>query len=429
MGVTYNYIDESERLFLEDSYLQSSLVTLWTSNGTLSADPVVYQDSDFGSLYLIPSSLENYVKFNYWANPATDIPSQFAVSPSIDADDFIESFVWVRPSVNCTIYVKTVLTKVTFDSTSQQYELSTNPADVITGTEGEHVITLGVLDSERWHLLRSIPTRLPDTGNYSVSLQIRVVFSTTTNAHLNISRPTIHSSYGVFRNKFMQFVGEYMPEIFIAQDTADFGTNEPTFPMMRFIDSITTDANDLQVKSEAFTYVDLATGFDPAESETFSTLVDSNYCDGATLLWLAQFRGRQVLVTYEPSTEGASWVRFTLDDSVSGVLDDIAVLGSNVNDIGLPGGIEAYARWQVDTGYYGHNAGTLEAMVSAIQRLLTGAGVVNYAVSANAIHFTTSWTETYGSVVGDIGSASLLLLQIVEPARPLGMIVTHELTA
>jgi hypothetical protein len=68
-------------------------------------------------------------------------------------------------------------------------------------------------------------------------------------------------------------------------------------------------------------------------------------------------------------------------------------------------------------------------MVSAIQRLLTGAGVVNYAVSANAIHFTTSWTETYGSVVGDIGSASLLLLQIVEPARPLGMIVTHELTA
>jgi hypothetical protein len=429
MGVTYNYIDESERLFLEDSYLQSSLATLWTSNGTLSADPVVYQDSDFGSLYLTPSSLENYVKFNYWANPATDIPSQFAVSPSIDADDFIESFVWFRPSVNCTIYVKTVLTKVTFDSTSQQYELSTNPADVITGSEGEHIITLGVLDSERWHLLRSVPTRLPDTGNYSVSLQMRVVFSTTTNAHLNISRPTIHSSYGVFRNRFMQFVGEYMPEIFIAQDTADFGTNEPTFPMMRFIDSITTDANDLQVKSEAFTYIDLATGFDPAESETFSTLVDPNYCDGATLLWLAQFRGRQILVTYQPSTEGASWVRFTLDDAVSGVLDDIGVLGSNASDIGLPGGIEAYARWQVETGYYGHNAGTIEAMVSAIQRLLTGAGVVNYTVSANAIHFTTSWTETYGSVIGDIGSPSALLLQIVEPARPLGMIVTHELTA
>jgi hypothetical protein len=300
---------------------------------------------------------------------------------------------------------------------------------VITGVEGEHVITLGVLDSERWHLLRSVPTRLPDTGNYSVSLQIRVVFSTATNAHLNISRPTIHSSYGVFRNKFMQFVGEYMPEIFIAQDTADFGTNEPTFPMMRFIDSITTDANDLQVKSEAFTYVDLATGFDPAEPGTFSTLVDPNYCDGATLLWLAQFRGRQILVTYQPSTEGASWVRFTLDDAVSGVLDDIAVLGSNASDIGLPDGVDAYARWQVDTGYYGHNAGTIEAMVSAIQRLLTGAGVVNYTVSANAIHFTTSWTETYGSVIGDIGSSSELLLQIVEPARPLGMIVTHTLTA
>jgi len=429
MGVTFNYIDESERLFLEDSYLQSSLSTLWTSNGTLSADPVVYQDSDFGSLYLTPSALENYVKFNYWANPSTDIPSQYVVSPSIDSGDFIEAFTWVRPSVNCTIYVKTVLTKVTFDTTSQQYELSTDPADVITGAEGTHVITLGVLDSERWHLLRAVPTLLPESGNYSVSFQIRVVFSTTTNAHLNISRPTIHTSFGISRNRFMQFVGQFMPEIFVAQDTADFSTNEPTFPMMRFIDSMTTVADDLQVKSEEFTYIDIATGFDQTDPGTFSTLVDPNYSDGATLLWLAQFRGRPVLVTYQPSTEGASWVRFTLDDSVSGVLDDIAVLGSNASDIGLPDGVEAYARWQVETGYYGHNAGTIEAMVSAIQRLLTGAGVVNYTVSANAIHFTTSWTETYGSVIGDIGSSSELLLQIVEPARPLGMIVTHELTA
>jgi hypothetical protein len=429
MGVTFNYIDESERLFLEDSYLQSSLSTLWTSNGTLSADPVVYQDSDFGSLYLSPSALENYVKYNYWATPATDIPSQYAISPTIDENDFIESFIWVRPSVNCTIYIKTVLTKVTYDPTSQQYELSTDPADVITGVEGVHEIALGVLDSERWHLLRAVPTRLGETGNYSVSLQIRVVFSTTTNAHLNISRPTIHTSYGVFKNKFMQFVAQFMPEIFITQDTADFATSEPTFPMIRFIDSITTNANDIQVQSEAFTYIDRSTGFDETVPEAFSTLVDPNYCDGATLLWLAQFRGRQILVTYQPSTEGASWVRFTLDDAVSGVLDDIAVLGSNASDIGLPDGVDAYARWQVQTGYYGHNAGTIEAMVSAIQRLLTGAGVVNYTVSANAIHFTTSWTETYGSVIGDIGSSSELLLQIVEPARPLGMIVTHTLTA
>jgi hypothetical protein len=429
MGVTFNYIDQSERIFLENSYFQSSLSTLWTSDGTLSADPVVYQDSDFGSLYLTPSALENYVKYNYWATPATDIPSQYAISRAIDQEDFVEAFTWVRPSVNCTIYVKTVLTKVTFDLTSQQYELSTDPADVITGVEGEHVISLGVLDSERWHLLRAVPLRLPDTGNYSISVQMRVVFSTTTNAHLNISRPTVITSFGISRNRFMQFVGQFMPEIFLDQDIADFSTNEPTFPMLRFIDSITTDANDLQVKSEQFTYIDLATGFDPTDSGTFSTLVDPNYCDGTTLLWLAQFRGRPILVTYQPSTEGASWVRFTLDDPVSGVLDDIAVLGSNASDIGLPDGVEAYARWQVETGYYGHNAGTLEAMVSAIKRLLTGAGVVNYTVSANAIHFTTSWTETYGSVIGDIGSSSELLLQIVEPARPLGMIVTHTLTA
>jgi hypothetical protein len=66
MGTAYNFIDESERLFLEQGvFAASNIDDLWTSDGTIVTDPTVYLDSDFGSLKLTPSSSENYVRFNY----------------------------------------------------------------------------------------------------------------------------------------------------------------------------------------------------------------------------------------------------------------------------------------------------------------------------------------------------------------------------
>ena len=106
------------------------------------------------------------------------------------------------------------------------------------------------------------------------------------------------------------------------------------------------------------------------------------------------------------------------------------VLGTGAANTGaLPEGIEAYARWQVETGYYGHNAGTIDAMVSAAQRALTGTKTVNYTVTQNQIAFTTSQAETYGTVVGDIGTSNPFVLSLIEPAKPLGMLITHTLAA
>jgi hypothetical protein len=133
------------------------------------------------------------------------------------------------------------------------------------------------------------------------------------------------------------------------------------------------------------------------------------------------------LVTYQPSTEGIGWQIFTLNSSL---LDGPDVLASDATNLGgLPAGLDAFARWQVETGYYGHNAGTVTAMVSAIQRNLTGSKNVDYTVSANQIDFTTSQEETFGTVPEDVGSSNSIILSLIEPARPLGMIVTHTLTA
>jgi hypothetical protein len=437
MGVIYNYIDESERIFLENTAFTASVDDYWTSDGTLSADPVVFQDSDFGSLKLNPSTSEHYIKYNYWAVPATDIPSQYAVTPNQDINDFVESFFWVRSTVNCTIYLKTVLRKVTYNTGTQKYMLSTNAQDIITGAEGTHVVSLGALDQNRFHLLRAVPVELPTTGNYSVSLHFRVVFDTLVNASLNISRPTSHPSYRVFRNGFASEVLNVLPEVFLESDTANFGTNQPTFVLSRFTEIACSVADEIYDKTYQFEYLDISEGQESNDLDTLSTLINPQICDGDTLFWLAQFRGRPILVTYQPSTEGVGWEVFTLNGSLLTGLDPITglpvgndVLGTDASASSqLPSGIDAFARWQVETGYYGHNAGTLQAMISAIQRALTNQKIVNYTKSTNQIAFTTSQAETFGTVVGDIGTSVPNIIALIEPARPLGMIVTHTLTA
>jgi hypothetical protein len=426
MGITYNLIDISERKFLEQAAF-ASISTLWTSDGTLSESAVVFQDADVGSLKLTPGALENFVKFNHWANPSVDSPSQLTITSLVHSNDHLEAFVWLKPTVNCVSYLSMRATKVNYSGATQLYSLSTNGNDVIQGEEGSLEFNLGSADSSGFQLLRAIPLALPSTGNYSVSLKIRTVFSTLTNANIHISRPTIHASKTFFRSAFLQDAGMHMPSTFTEQDTAVWGTNQPTFPMTRFMETITTSANDIYKDYTNFTYNDISNQFDPTEIETFSTLVNATYAESRFLPWLSQFRGRELLVTYQPSTSGIPWVTFVLDDSL---LDGTSVLGGEASGASLFGGIDAYVRWQVETGYYGHNAGTITAMISAIKRGLTGAGVVTFTYpSANAVHFVTSQAETYGSSVGDVGTSFNNILLLVEPARPLGMIVTHQLSA
>jgi hypothetical protein len=105
MGTTYNFIDESERLFLEEStFVATNVDDLWSSNGTISTDPTEYLDSDFGSLKLIPSSVDNYVKFNYHSS-VLNIPSQYAITTDVDGNDYIEAFMWVKSTKNCTLCI------------------------------------------------------------------------------------------------------------------------------------------------------------------------------------------------------------------------------------------------------------------------------------------------------------------------------------
>ena len=425
MGVIFNYLDETERTFLEPAVFAAGIDDLWTSDGTISLDAVNYQDAQYGSLKLVPSSSENYVRFNIYPTTAST-PSQYALTLPIDNQDYIESFMWVKPSKNCTLFFKTILSEVSFDENNSSFSF-VDPFNQVVSSEGTLVVALGGTDTPKWQLIRSVPVEIPDTGRWAIQLQLRVVFADTTNAFINISRPTAHASLRLFSNDFLTSVLEYLPEIFLESDTANYSTNQPTFPLSRLIDVTTSEANSILTKSNSFEYVDSSEGGDPNVLGTLSTFVNPQVCDSAYLTYLAQFRGRPILVTYQPSTEGVGWEIFALNDSL---LDSGDVLGNDaVNLGGLPAGVDSFARWQVETGYYGHNAGTLGSMIGAIQRNLTGAKVVNYTMTQSSVAFTTSQAETFGTVPEDVGTSNSIILTLIEPARPLGMLVTHTLTA
>jgi len=392
-------------------------------------------DAEYGSLKLIPSANENYVRYNYYATTAST-PSQYSITAAFDNDDFIESFMWVRPTKNCSIFLKTVLSKVTFNSGTGVYSF-VDPFDQVVGGEGSESVIIGGTDEAKWKLIRSTPVRVPSSGFYSIQLQLRIVFEDYTNASANIARPSSYPSLRFLDNLFLQGVTQYIPDVFFESDLADFSANEPTLPLTRFLDVLTTTAGDINVTANQFEYLDKASGGDPDDLTTLSQFVDPRVCDSNYLSYLAQYRGRPLLVTYQPSTEGVGWQVFTLNSSLLTGLDPATglpvgthVLGTGAANSGaLPDGVEAYARWQVETGYYGHNAGTIDAMVSAAKRALTGTKTVNYTVTQNQIAFTTSQAETYGTVVGDIGTSNSFVLSLIEPAKPLGMLITHTLAA
>ena len=177
MGTTNNYIPAGESTFLEPSVFAAGVDDLWTSDGTISLDTTTYLDAEYGSLKLIPSANENYVRYNYYATTAST-PSQYSITASFDNNDFIESFIWVRPTKNCSIFFKTVLSKVSFNSNTGVYSF-VNPFDQIVGSEGSLSVIIGGTDEAKWKLVRSIPEQVPSSGVYSIQLQMRIVLMIT----------------------------------------------------------------------------------------------------------------------------------------------------------------------------------------------------------------------------------------------------------
>jgi len=191
-----------------------------------------------------------------------------------------------------------------------------------------------------------------------------------------------------------------MPNVYWDKDIEQ---TDPTYPMFKLYDALTTTADDVMRTYSYWQNLELyevAPGFTGEELFASSTLTDPNYVADLNREWLAQFTGSQLKNNVQgKNSSGTDREYFTTDEELA-----------------------AYLTWQLVTSYYGHAGGTREAMTQAAKQVLTGTkgvGVIpNYLSDPWKIQIQTLQSETvYDSSNSDISAD---VLDAVEPTRPLG---------
>jgi hypothetical protein len=141
------------------------------------------------------------------------------------------------------------------------------------------------------------------------------------------------------------------------------------------------------------------------------------------------FNGQFAINYVNSLTSTVQWVQEGVDEQFNGgevrVVDTswIELEGFNTDITG----IENYLRWQVDTGFYGVNSGSSEALVSAVQQILTGEKKVtvynHYQGNPWQIKIFTKTSETPNGIDGESNDSVLAALQ---RAKPAGYQIVHE---
>ena len=90
-------------------------------------------------------------------------------------------------------------------------------------------------------------------------------------------------------------------------------------------------------------------------------------------------------------------------------------------------------RWQIEFGYYGEFAGTMSSVVEAAKKVLIGDKTLSVDFDWDnepwVINLESPWDETFGADLESIGLQSSLVLLAVRYAKPLGVLVNHNITA
>lgn len=215
-----------------------------------------------------------------------------------------------------------------------------------------------------------------------------------------VTVPCLIDDHAFYRNKMVQNARATMPNVYWDKDIEQ--TN-PTYPMFKLYDVLTATTDDVMRTYSYWQNLELyevAPGFTGEELFASSTLTDPNYVNELNRDWLAQFSGNKLKTNVQgKDSSGTDREYFTTDEEMV-----------------------AYLTWQLVTSYYGHAAGTREAMTQAAKQVLTGTkgvGVIpNYLSDPWKIQIQTLQSETvYDSSNSDISQD---ILDAVEPTRPLG---------
>ncbi len=430
MGAITNLIPQSDRLFLQGGEAITSLGTLWAANACdLYNDDLVYRSSEYGAARIESTDTDFYVTYNFYGGAGEEVAST-AVTSVAENSDRVDFHAWFIADRTVTAHISVGLWEMNEDD-----ELV---GSMIVGEETPISILGGSVVSPQWQIGRSLAYFIPTDGKrYSVSAKIRFTQDAEVPVVIRMSEPVMQLVFGFTENDFLGLVMPRIPETFREQDVADFAqygeSNDPKFPLTRLIDAATTIAGEITDLRDNFEYLTIALGRNDNNYGTLSTLVNPLVADEAYLYWLSQFQGTTLVRSYEPSTEGLAWESFVLDSPTVGLLSGtsgssaVGVLASTGGAGQIPGGLEEFFRWQIASGFYGMNAGSVQAISSATQQVLTGSRNVDITEGVFSVLIKTEIAETFGSELAAPGDSSDLVLSITEYTRPLGVQITHEL--
>lgn len=207
-------------------------------------------------------------------------------------------------------------------------------------------------------------------------------------------------------NQFSQLSRNLFPDIFREVDEESIN---PARPLAKIYHSMTADlsqAMDKYVRMTNFERSELNTASVEINGDPFNTLSKSELTDPELM-----------------TPEYLEWGAMLLGAPTK---SDIKINGTSV----FPSSFD-FRRWQVQTGAFGHDAGSRESVREAVQTVLTDDRVVVITPLWDSEQFTvmirTLVSETPGNPAE--GQSSPEVLAVAEPTRPAGFTFVHETLA
>ena len=412
-GYSINRIPSEQRIFL------GAQPNLWTADTAITVNPSVAKYFGEGSLEVTLEESESI----YYNTDGPNGLSQQTQTTNEDVTDSVSAFVWVKTN-------KPVVLDFTISVLFPQSVASVSPLSTETNSVE--------VTSGEWTLVRmyELPRVLNNTYNYPLGMTITVSdIDGGANVTLNISHPIMYCTLDFINNPAIIQLMSKFPEFIRDQDA----NAEPLpYQLIRFMEAITIHTGEIIDLVNQFVYEDISEGQDGTNTNTLSALVDPIAAKREYLPWLALFSGTKIINPTTGSTPWenlpATWQGIDLIDGVDGVgldPDKDSAPWDLIQEYNTePAGLVEFLRWQTSTGYYGINAGTQSAIIESVKRVLSGTKTVGYEIInpfSWAIKLETLLSETPDSSLLSIGDSVDEIIELVEPSRPLGFKVLHEL--
>lgn len=303
------------------------------------------------------------------------------------------------------------------------YTFPINAASASVNAEG--------VASPQWSIIRVISEPFIDDNP---AIKITISIAKNVDEDIYFTSPVLVPQFEFLNNNtaLREHLLPSLPD-FMLED--DFATLEPIdAPLSRFIDIASIGIDQVLKEALSMAYLDIFLGRDESDNDTLSTWVDTEVAQSPNLIWLCKFVGSKPVTRFSSSQETLT-DPFVLDTSVLDGDDTIRI--TSYSELNPPALDTAAQRdllaWQVETRNFGFNAGTDSAIKEAAKLMLVGEKTVllsyDYVNNPFEIEIQTPWYETLGADESQVGQSSSILLEAVQRAKPVGVVLTHVMTA